>query len=159
MIKDCDWIITQDERRRLLKKTSVLIRDGVIEDINRDLNGGDMIIAGKGKVLMPGLINTHTHISMSLLRGYAEDLPLDRWLKEKVWPIERKLTEKLCYVGALLGCLEMIRTGTTCLVDMYYHAGAIAKAVKKAGLRGFIGQGLIDTVSDDRTSDESLRES
>ncbi|MBS7618595.1 amidohydrolase, partial [Candidatus Bathyarchaeota archaeon] len=140
-------------------KTSVLIRDGVIEDINRDLNGGDMIIAGKGKVLMPGLINTHTHISMSLLRGYAEDLPLDRWLKEKVWPIERKLTEKLCYVGALLGCLEMIRTGTTCLVDMYYHAGAIAKAVKKAGLRGFIGQGLIDTVSDDRTSDESLRES
>ncbi|MEM2849413.1 MAG: amidohydrolase [Candidatus Bathyarchaeia archaeon] len=158
MIKDCDWIVTQDERRRLLKKTSVLIKDGVIEDVNRDLNRGDMIIAGKGKVLMPGLINTHTHLSMSLLRGYAEDLPLDKWLKEKVWPIERKLTEQLCYVGALLGCLEMIRTGTTCLVDMYYHAGAVAKAVKEAGLRGFIGQGLIDTLSDDRTSDESLRE-
>lgn len=159
LIKDCDWIVTQDERRRVLKKTSVLIKDGVIEDINRGLNGGDIIIAGRDKVLMPGLINTHTHLSMSLLRGYAEDLPLDKWLKEKIWPIERKLTEQLCYVGALLGCLEMIRTGTTCLVDMYYHAGAVAKAVKEAGLRGFIGQGLIDAISDNRASDESLRES
>jgi 5-methylthioadenosine/S-adenosylhomocysteine deaminase len=157
LIKDCDWIITQDEHRRVLRKASVLVKDGLIVDVSRDLSGGDVVVNGEGKVLMPALINTHTHLSMSLLRGYAEDLPLDRWLKEKVWPLERKLTERLCYVGALLGCLEMIRTGTACLVDMYYHAGMVAKAVKEAGLRGFIGQGLIDTVSDDRASDEDLK--
>jgi 5-methylthioadenosine/S-adenosylhomocysteine deaminase len=157
LIKDCDWIITQDEHRRVLRRSSVLVKDGLIADIASGLSGGDIIINGEGKVLMPALINTHTHISMSLLRGYAEDLPLDRWLKEKVWPLERKLTERLCYIGALLGCLEMVRTGTACLVDMYYHAGMVAKAVKEAGLRGFIGQGLIDTVSDDRVSDENLR--
>jgi len=157
LIKDCNWIITQDEHRRVLRRASVLVKDGLIADIGRDLSGGDVVVNGEGKVLMPALINTHTHISMSLLRGYAEDLPLDRWLKEKVWPLERKFTERLCYVGALLGCLEMIRTGTACLVDMYYYAGMVAKAVKEAGLRGFIGQGLIDTVSDDRASDENLR--
>jgi len=157
LIKDCDWIITQDEHRRVLRKTSVLVKDGLIVDVSRDLTGGDVVVNGEGKALMPALINTHTHLSMSLLRGYAEDLPLDRWLKERVWPLERKLTGQLCYVGALLGCLEMIRTGTACLVDMYYHAGMVAKAVKEAGLRGFIGQGLIDTVSDDRASDEDLK--
>ncbi|MEM1569369.1 MAG: amidohydrolase [Candidatus Bathyarchaeia archaeon] len=159
LIKDCSWIVTQDDHRRLLKKTSVLIKDGIIEDIGRDLNGGDIVVDGKDKILMPGLINTHTHLSMSLFRGYAEDLPLDKWLREKVWPLERKLDEQLCYIGALLGCLEMVRTGTTCMVDMYYHAGAVARAVGEAGLRGFIGQGLMDTITDDRTPSESLRKS
>lgn len=159
LIKDCNWIVTQNDNRKVLRGMSILIKDGVIESISRDLNGGDIVVSGRDKILMPGLINTHTHLSMSLLRGYAEDLPLDRWLREKIWPIERKLTERLCYIGALLGCLELVKTGTTCLVDMYYYAGAVAKAVKEAGLRGFIGQGLIDTTSEDRSSDENLKKS
>lgn len=157
LIKDCNWVLTQDEERRVLRNMSVLIKDGVVESVGKGLKGGDLIIDGSGKALMPGLINTHTHLSMTLLRGYAEDLPLESWLRNRIWPIERKLTGRLCYIGALLGCLEAARTGTTCLVDMYHHAGEVARAVHRVGLRGFIGQGLIDSVSWDRVSNDQLR--
>ena len=159
LLENCDWVLTQDENRRVLRKTSVLVKDGLIEAIGRGLKGGDLVVSGEGKVLMPGLINTHTHLSMTLLRGYAEDLPLDEWLRERIWPVERKLTGRLCYIGALLGCLEMIRTGTTCVVDMYYHAGEVARAVHESCLRGFIGQGMIDVAGSGevRISNEPLR--
>jgi 5-methylthioadenosine/S-adenosylhomocysteine deaminase len=84
---------------------------------------------------------------MTLFRGYADDLELQAWLN-KIWALERKLTGRMCYDGALLGCLEMIRTGTTSFVDMYFHMEDVAKAVAEAGLRGILSYGIIDPPDD-----------
>jgi 5-methylthioadenosine/S-adenosylhomocysteine deaminase len=101
-------------------------------------------INAKGKVAMPGLVNCHTHVPMTLFRGIAEDQPLDTWLKEAIWPLEAKLNSEDVYVGALLGCLEMIKSGTACFADMYFHEDMVAKAVDKSGLRGVLAEGIIE---------------
>jgi 5-methylthioadenosine/S-adenosylhomocysteine deaminase len=101
-------------------------------------------INAKGKVAMPGLINCHTHASMTLFRGIAEDKPLDAWLKETIWPLEAKLRAEDVYVGALLGCLEMIKGGITCFADMYFHEEKVAKAVKQSGMRAALAHGIIE---------------
>ena len=72
--------------------------------------------------LVPGLVNAHTHAAMTLFRGYADDLPLMEWLNEHIWPVEKRLDDDDVYWGARLACAEMIRTGTTCFWDMYWHA-------------------------------------
>jgi len=104
----------------------------------------DLKINVKGKVAMPGLVNCHTHVPMTLFRGIAEDQPLDTWLKETIWPLESKLRPEDVYVGALLGCLEMIRSGTTCFADMYFHEDMVVKATEKSGLRGVLAQGIFE---------------
>ncbi len=101
-------------------------------------------INAKKKIAMPGLINCHTHVPMTLFRGIAEDQPLGTWLKETIWPLEAKLKSEDVYVGALLGCLEMIKNGTTCFADMYFHEDMVAKAVEKSGLRGVLAEGIIE---------------
>ena len=145
LLKDCDWIVTQDPQRRILRNASVRIADGRIEDIgNLRPIAKDQVIDCKRKVLIPGLINTHTHLSMTLFRGYADDLELRDWLEKKIWPLEKRLTGEMCYHGAQLGSLEMTRTGTTCFVDMYFHMEEVAKAVDEAGLRAVLSAGMID---------------
>ena len=104
----------------------------------------EKIIDGHGKVAIPGLINCHTHLTMTLFRGIAEDQPLERWLKETIWPLEAKLKPEDVYDGALLGCLEMIKSGTTTFADMYFHEDQVAKAVEKAGLRAVLAQGILE---------------
>ena len=104
----------------------------------------DVKINAKGKAALPGLINCHTHVPMTLFRGVAEDQELNTWLKQTIWPLEAKLRQEDVYVGALLGCLEMIKSGTTCFADMYYHEDMIAKATKKSGLRGVLAQGIFE---------------
>ncbi len=150
LLKDCDWVVTQDPQRRVLRNSSVRISDGRIEDIG-ELNPvpKDDVVDCKGKLLIPGLINTHTHLSMTLFRGYADDLELQQWLEQKIWPLEKRLTGEMCYQGALLGSLEMARTGTTCLVDMYFHMERVAEAVREAGLRAVLSYGIIDASRDD----------
>jgi len=115
-------------------------------------------INAKGKVAMPGLINCHTHVPMTLFRGIAEDQPLDTWLKERVWPLEAKLRSDDVHVGALLGCLEMIRSGTTCFADMYFHEDMVAKAVMESGLRGVLAEGIIEA-GDKALGEKMLSES
>jgi len=145
VLKDCDWIVTQDPQRRVLPNESVRIVDGRVDQVGRvNATSTDEVIDCRRKVLIPGLINTHTHLSMTLFRGYADDLELRDWLEKKIWPLEAKLTGEMCYQGALLGCLEMTRTGTTCLVDMYFHMEDVARAVDEAGLRGILSPGMID---------------
>jgi len=104
----------------------------------------EKIIDARGKVATPGLINCHTHLAMTLFRGIAEDQPLQKWLKETIWPLEAKLKPEDVYDGALLGCLEMIKSGTTTFADMYFHEDHVAKAVEKAGLRAVLAQGILD---------------
>jgi len=98
----------------------------------------------KGMVAIPGLINCHTHVPMTLFRGIAEDQPLNTWLENTIWPLEAKLKTDDIYAGALLGCLEMIKSGTTCFADMYFHESMVAKAVEKSGLRGVLAEGIIE---------------
>ena len=104
----------------------------------------EITIDGRGKVATPGLINCHTHLPMTLFRGIAEDQPLTTWLTQTIWPLEAKLTPNDIYQGALLGCLENIKNGTTTFADMYFHEEKIAKAVEKAGLRAVLAQGIIE---------------
>lgn len=115
-------------------------------------------INAKDKVAMPGLINCHTHVPMTLFRGIAEDQPLTTWLKETIWPLEAKLKPEDVYAGALLGCLEMIKSGTTCFADMYFYEDMVAKAVEQSGLRSVLAQGIFETENKPGTKmlDESV---
>jgi len=145
LVKNADWIVTQNEKREVLPNASVLIRDGVIVEVGDASTGSaDEEIDAKGKIVIPGLVNAHTHLSMTLFRGIADDMLLQDWLQKKIWPLEAKHTDETCYVGALLGCAEMIMSGTTTFVDMYFHMEHVAQAVAESGLRGFLSYGVID---------------
>ena len=126
----------------------IIIRENKIDKILKDIDisnyNFNKIINCEDKVVLPGLINNHTHSSMSILRGYADDLVLDKWLKEMIWPAEAKLTEEDIYWGAMLAVLEMIKTGTTTFTDMYFHMEKVAEVVEKSGIRAVLGEGLIE---------------
>lgn len=102
------------------------------------------ILDGRGMAALPSLCNSHTHAAMTLLRGYADDMPLMEWLQTKIWPFEACMTEDDVYVGARLGCLEMIRSGTTLFNDMYWHWRGTARAVEEMGLRAVLSPVFID---------------
>lgn len=108
------------------------------------------VLDATGKAVIPGLINTHTHAAMTLLRGYGDDLPLMTWLQDYIWPIEDKMTEEDVYIGAKLAMLEMIKTGTTCYLDMYMHPLMGAKAAEEMGLRAMISYTLFDQGNPER---------
>jgi 5-methylthioadenosine/S-adenosylhomocysteine deaminase len=100
-------------------------------------------IEADGKVAIPGLINCHTHLPMTLFRGLAEDRPLDAWLRQAIWPLESRLKPGDIYDGALLGCLEMIKSGTTCFADMYFHENMVARATEESGMKAVLAEGII----------------
>ncbi|HIQ00238.1 TPA: amidohydrolase [Candidatus Bipolaricaulota bacterium] len=116
----------------------------------------DRVIEGEGRLLVPGLVNAHTHLAMTLFRGLADDLPLMRWLEEKIWPAERKLTGEDVYWFSLLGLVEMIRCGTTAFADMYFFMEEVAAAVEEAKLRALLSYGIIAT-SEERIDSELKR--
>lgn len=132
------------------KKKEILIdAEGKISQIaegsgNSLSHNADLIIDGNGSIALPGLVNTHTHAAMTLLRGYADDMLLQPWLEEKIWPLEAHLTEDDVYWGTKLACLEMIRTGTTAFNDMYVFTGKVPRAVDEMGLRAQLSYGYID---------------
>ena len=105
----------------------------------------EKVINGKDMLAMPGFVNCHTHTAMTLLRSYADDLPLMQWLEEKIWPFEAKMEREDIYWGTMLCCLEMIRSGTTTFADMYFHMNTVAKAVEKSGMRADLSRGMIGT--------------
>jgi 5-methylthioadenosine/S-adenosylhomocysteine deaminase len=142
LLKNCSWVVTQNPDREVLRNRDVLI-DGEIVDIGRDLKGEEVIDCS-GKVLLPGLINAHTHLAMTLFRGYADDLVLQDWLQEKIWPLEARLNEDRVYIGSLLGCLELIKSGVTAFNDMYFFGKAVKRAVEESGIRGVFSQGILD---------------
>ncbi len=98
----------------------------------------DTTIDGTGYIVMPGLVNAHNHLSMTLLRNYADDMDLFTWLNEKIWPVEAKLTKDDIYWGSMLGAAEQIRSGITSFADMYFHQEETVKAIAAAGIRGSI---------------------
>ncbi|MGZ0746983.1 amidohydrolase [Haloparvum sp. AD34] len=130
---------------------------GTIEAIGPDLEGDETLDADGGLV-MPGLVNAHTHVAMSLLRGYADDKELDAWLQEDIWPIEAELTPEDVEVGAELGVLEMIKSGTTTFADMYFHVDRIADVVDRAGVRARLGHGIVTVGKDEEDARADVEE-
>jgi 5-methylthioadenosine/S-adenosylhomocysteine deaminase len=104
----------------------------------------DRVMDGRNRILMPGLVNTHTHLSMTLMRNYADDLAFWPWLLERVKPLEDHLVPEDVRIGARLGIAEMIRGGTTCFHDMYFHLDEVADEVARSGLRGRLCGALFD---------------
>jgi 5-methylthioadenosine/S-adenosylhomocysteine deaminase len=124
--------------------TNIYIEDNLIVEVGGQKIEAEFVIDGWNKAAIPGLANTHTHAAMTLLRSYADDLDLDRWLRTKIWPVEGNITKDDIYWGTKLACLEMIRSGTTIFNDMYYHPEMAAKAVEEMGIRGVLSEVFFD---------------
>jgi 5-methylthioadenosine/S-adenosylhomocysteine deaminase len=112
---------------------------------------GDDVLDAAGMTLIPGLVNGHTHAAMTLMRGYGDDLPLMKWLQDRIWPTEAKLTADDVYWGTRLACVEMIRSGTVRFWDMYWQPEAVARAVRDAGVRAAVALPLVDGLDPDKS--------
>jgi len=138
-------IVTQDGQRRILHGDIAISGNKILSVGAGASEKPEQIIDASGKIAMPGLINAHTHVGMTILRGYGEGLPLHRWLEEKIWPIEAKQTAEDAGIAASLAFCEMIRSGTTAFAEMCLHdTKEIFIAAKNAGMRGIIARGLMD---------------
>lgn len=143
LIKNTD-VLTMTEKNQILSNVNVSIESGMIThigEIPEDFTP-EKIIDGREKLVMPGLVNSHTHIAMSLFRNYADDLPFWPWLTEKIWPLEEKLIAEDVYWGSMLSAIEMIQSGITSFADMYFFMDETAKAVSESGLRASLVRGL-----------------
>ena len=120
--------------------------DGTITALGPDIGPepGDEVLDGSDRVLLPGLVNGHTHAAMTLFRGYGDDMLLHDWLESRIWPAEAQLTADDVYWGTRLACVEMIRTGTVHFWDMYWEPLAVARAVHDAGIRATVSEVLVD---------------
>lgn len=140
-------IITMDANLNIIPHGSLLIENGIIKNISSaplTIPGAETTDA-EGMFVMPGFINTHTHVPMTMLRGYADDLPLQVWLTKHIFPAEARLVNpENVRIATRLAFIEMIKSGTTCFNDMYFFEDVIAEEAKKAGIRGVVGESLID---------------
>lgn len=139
-------LVPMDGKNEILNNMNILIDDNLIKDIfsgDKDITV-DKIIDGENKLLMPGLVNAHTHVGMSIFRNYADDLPLHQWLNDAIWPIEAKLIPQDLYWASMLSMIEMIESGTTTFSDMYFFMDEVAKGVGEIGMRAVLARGLAD---------------
>jgi len=149
VIHNCT-IITVDPDFDIIEHGIICIKGGRLEQIsakthNQKLPDSKKVIDAKGGIVMPGLINTHTHLPMTLFRGLADDLPLNIWLNEHIFPAEQKhINPETVRYGTLLACSEMLLSGTTTCCDGYFLEDTVAKAVNDSGMRAVLGQGVID---------------
>jgi len=157
------------EKKHPLLITNVLA-DGMVVDIFVDETGtiagigekerkkhkaeAEFVVDGDGAIALPGLVNTHTHAAMTLLRGYADDMILQDWLTRKIWPLEAHLTADDVYHGTRLACMEMIRSGTTAFNDMYFFMDDAARAVDQSGIRAVLSYGFIDLFTEEKREKE-----
>src|SRR6266404_1054059 len=156
-------VVTMDGARRVIENGGVAIKNGRIVAVDNmaaiDRNyAAREVVNAAGKVVIPGLINGHTHVPMTLFRGLADDLDLQEWLTKYIFPAEaRNVNEEFVRVGTRLGLAEMIRSGTTTYCDMYYFEDAIADETFKAGMRGVLGETVIDfPVADNKTNEQAM---
>ncbi len=158
------WVVTMDARRRVIENGAVAVRAdrivavGTKAAIDRDWQPKRRIDQPNA-VIAPGLINTHTHAAMSLFRGIADDLKLQDWLNNYIFPAEAKnVTPDFVRWGTRLGALEMLLSGTTTFTDMYYFEDVVAEASKEAGIRGVLGETIIQfPVADAKTPEDGLK--
>ena len=140
--------VTDEAHIPFIADAEILIEDQLIVYAGKRADApafeADETIDGKGALAMPGLCNMHTHTPMTLLRSIGSDLPLDRWLNEAIFPIEKHLTDDAVRAGSDLGIMEMLRYGTTSFNDMYMHMDMEAEAVRDSGMRALLGHGVVD---------------
>ena len=149
-------LISMDKDKGMYTYEDVVFEDDKIIYVGNDYKDKcDNVIDAKGKIVMPGLINCHTHLGMSIFRATNDNYPLDKWLKEYIWPIEDNLNDEDMYYTTMLSIIEMIKTGTTCFNDMYYNWKGSFRAFDKIGIRGVYGRCLIGNGKgwDDRVND------
>lgn len=161
ILLQADYFLTWDEDLRLIYQGEMVIENSLITylgpRLERPEENFDRVINEKDSLVIPGFINTHTHAAMSLFRSYADDLALTDWLQNKIWPAEAKLEKEDIYWGTLLAIAEMIRGGTTCFADMYFHMEEAARACKESGIRASLAQGLVGL--DKTKGEQGLRQS
>lgn len=130
-----------------IEKKDILINDNIIEKIEKDIDKNTIVdqrINAKNMLIMPGLINTHTHLAMSIFRGYKTDKKLMDWLENAIFPVEDKLEPEDIYWNSYLSCLEMIKSGTTTCNDMYFGMDKTIEAIKATGLRAIVAWSIKD---------------
>ena len=150
----------EEDRGFFTRKADVCIAGGKIAGIGSVPEGfvAARRIDGTGKLLIPGFINGHTHVPMTILRNTADDLKFHDWLFGRILPLEEQLLPADCYWGTQLGLMEMLRTGTTCFLDMYFHIGEMVQAISDAGARAVLSRGLMGGASDQIGGETRLRE-
>lgn len=153
-------ILTMDEEFTQYRHGALAVRGdsilalGPAKEITERYNARQVVDCG-GKILMPGLVNAHTHVPMTLLRGLADDLRLDVWLLGYMWPVEREfVSPEFCRLGTLIACAEFIKSGVTAFADMYFFEDDVAQATAQAGLRGVCGQSVLKFPTSDSPSFE-----
>ncbi|MFZ5810635.1 MAG: amidohydrolase [Thermodesulfobacteriota bacterium] len=155
MFTSCDlllcasYVVTQNPAREIIDNGAVAVTGGRIAAvgprarIEAAFSPAQILDLGRA-MLLPGLVNTHTHAAMTLFRGLADDLPITAWLAEHIWPAERRLTPEAIRLGALAACAEMLASGTTCFADLYFFAAETARAADATGMRAVVGEGVLD---------------
>ena len=140
-------VITMDEKReKRYEKLDIVIKDNIIVELVKNYNKeADLVIDANDKIVMPGLINCHTHLGMSIFRATNDSLELNDWLTKKIWPIENNMTDEDVYYSTLLSCLEMIKSGTTCSNDMYFGSLKAIDAIKQTKMRSIFSRCLMDS--------------
>lgn len=148
LIKNCNLISMDEEREKIEYGVDILINEDKIEQISKNIelpsNADCKVIDATNKYVLPGLINTHAHIPMSIFRESVDGYQTQDWLTQKIWPIEDRLTGDDIYKASLLSCIEMIKTGTTTVNDQYYFPEDIIKAVVKSGIRAELTRVVMD---------------
>ncbi len=152
-------ILTQNDSRRQIHGDLYIDDHVIVECSEKPLAlEAEYKIDGTNRLVLPGLINTHTHIPMTLFRGYGDDMLLGDWLAQRIWHVEAKLDKKAVEIGTELGLLEMISSGTTSYLDMYFFEEAIAKVTERVGMRGFLGFALIDFDTPEYKAEELIQQ-
>ena len=150
LLIDARWVIPVNPARRVLEDHSVAVRDGRIvavlpRSLAHEAYAAVQTVSLPSHALIPGLVNLHTHASMVLMRGLADDMPLTRWFQDRIWPAEAQhVSPQFVYDGTLLACAEMLRGGITCFNDMYFYPAEAARAALDMGMRAALGLIVID---------------
>jgi len=139
LIRNCDVVIFKDDMPEVVQKQDIAIEGSLIKEIAGTgiikISAETEVVEANGLLAIPGLINTHAHVPMVLLRSLAEDVTIESWFNDYIWPMESNLTAEDVYWGAMLGIAEMIENGVTCVADHYFYMDEVAKAVEKSGMR------------------------
>lgn len=137
-------LITEPDNNTIIQ-TNIVIEDNIISEISptAQISAPEYVIEGKAHIVLPPPINSHTHLPMTLLRGFSDNKELMIWLQEDIWPQEGKFNRKWITLGTKLACLEMIKSGTGGAADFYFHESAIGEVIKKVGIRGWLGVGIL----------------
>ncbi|HBL36582.1 MAG TPA: N-ethylammeline chlorohydrolase [Firmicutes bacterium] len=147
VVLHCEWLLTMVEGTEPIQDAYIKIVDDKIAAVGPwqegVADGADEVVDARTKLVMPGLVNTHTHAAMVLFRSLGDDYPLFTWLKEKIWPLEAKLTAEDVYNGTRLAINEMLLSGTTTFADQYFFMDRVADAVDEAGIRAVLSRGIL----------------